>query len=551
MNIKKTAGEIWQEYKDGVSFNDRIELYDKVERNENFYIGRQWEGVNAPDLPKPVLNILKRTVAYYISTLCSDDIGTRLRSYTDDEDVKDDLLVYGEEIDRVMENDKTKSKFRDIIRNAAVDGDGCLYFRFDTGVRTGHPVRGEIRSEIVDNVNVIFGNPYDWEVQAQPYIIIALRKPCGEVQDMARKNGVRGWDTITPDSDTRQREVESMNGLTTLLVKMWKEDGGIRAIQTTENIIVREEWMPGGMLYPVAWMNWERVRKCYHGEASITSMIPNQILINKHLAMYSRSVEMNAYPKIVYNKLQFPHGWSNRVGEAIGVNGEVGNAAVQVLRGGDVSSQVMDVTDRIIANTKDSMGATDAALGNINAAQAAASAIIANQQASAAPLELNRRCYYDFVEDCVRIILDQMGTFYGERTVGQERKEQDPMSGEMITKTEKRKVNFDRIPELVKNIEVSVGSSAYWSELMQMQTMDNLLRSGIITDPELYLESVPEKMLPNKQKLIESVKQAKEQQAMAQEGGMAAGTAQQVSENAPLASKNADKFYNSMIGGLL
>ena len=36
------------------------------------------EGVNAPDLDKPVFNILKRVVNYFIAMLVSDDIGLRL-----------------------------------------------------------------------------------------------------------------------------------------------------------------------------------------------------------------------------------------------------------------------------------------------------------------------------------------------------------------------------------------------------------------------------------------------------------------------------------------
>ena len=56
-----------------------------------------------------------------------------------------------------------------------------------------------------------------------------------------------------------------------------------------------------------------------------------------------------------------------------------------------------------------------------------------------------------------------------------------------------------------------MGASSYWSELMQVQTMDNLFAKGIITDAVLYLESIPSKYLKNKEKIIAAVK---EQQAM-------------------------------------
>ena len=49
---------IWQEYQKGMQFNQNMQLYDTVKKNENFYLGKQWEGLNAPDLEQPVLNIL-------------------------------------------------------------------------------------------------------------------------------------------------------------------------------------------------------------------------------------------------------------------------------------------------------------------------------------------------------------------------------------------------------------------------------------------------------------------------------------------------------------
>ena len=76
--MKKTAQEIWQEYEYALQYNDTIGLESRVEKNENFFLGKQWEGVNAPDLDKPVFNILKRVVNYFIAMLVSDNIGVGL-----------------------------------------------------------------------------------------------------------------------------------------------------------------------------------------------------------------------------------------------------------------------------------------------------------------------------------------------------------------------------------------------------------------------------------------------------------------------------------------
>lgn len=78
MRIKKEASEIWKEYERGISYNTGINLYDNVERNNNFFNDKQWEGVNAPDLDKPVFNFLKPVVNYYTAMLISDDIATNV-----------------------------------------------------------------------------------------------------------------------------------------------------------------------------------------------------------------------------------------------------------------------------------------------------------------------------------------------------------------------------------------------------------------------------------------------------------------------------------------
>ena len=69
---------IWEEYARGRAYNARHGLYETVKQNENFYIGRQWEGVDAPDLDKPVINILKRVVAYFIATIVSDGVAVQV-----------------------------------------------------------------------------------------------------------------------------------------------------------------------------------------------------------------------------------------------------------------------------------------------------------------------------------------------------------------------------------------------------------------------------------------------------------------------------------------
>ena len=209
--------------------------------------------------------------------------------------------------------------------------------------------------------------------------------------------------------------------------------------------------------------------------------------------MAIHSVKANAFPKTVYDATKIS-AWSNKVGQAIGVVGNPNEAIASSFRSVDMSDQVLLLIDKLIKNTLEFMGASDSALGNINPQNT--SAIIATQKATAMPLELQKLEYNRFTEDYVRIMVDMMRADYGLREVESEE------NGETVVTL----FNFSEEDAAELRLRVDVGSAAYWSELMQVQTMDNLFRNGIITDVVTYLEGIPEQYLKNKSKLIAKVK---------------------------------------------
>ena len=74
----------WKFYQQGLDFNTRINLYDMVKVNENFFVGKQWEGVETNGLPTPQINILKRVRVHLhlLGRRCGDRPG-RQRPHQD------------------------------------------------------------------------------------------------------------------------------------------------------------------------------------------------------------------------------------------------------------------------------------------------------------------------------------------------------------------------------------------------------------------------------------------------------------------------------------
>ena len=528
MNIQKTADGIWEEYAKGKSYNNSINLYETVKKCENFYIGRQWEGLNAPDLPKPVINITKRVVSYFIAMLVSNDVGVKLNPYNKTKDqipgpegipvdiIKEELdaKAIEVEVDKAIELCDLKSQVRKIVRNAAIDGDAYMYFYFDDTIKAGNGAKGGISAEIIDNTSVIFGNPYSAEIQKQPYILIATQRLVSDVKEEAKRNGA-GESEISQistdsDSDMYAYKESGRDDLCMVITKLWREGGTVHAIRTTKDVIIRKEWNTEYERYPISNMVWEHIRNCYHGEGAVAQIIPNQICINQLYAMNIQWAKTSAFQKLIYDVTKIPK-WSNKVGQAIGVVGNPNEAVTAAAGGTNMNPQMMNLVNGLMQNTAEYMGANDAALGNVKPDNT--SAIIATQNAAAMPLEIQRLEYFRFMEECVRIITDIIKTDYGPRMVNVEL---DGMTFDSM-------FDFGTMDTNNYNMKVDIGQSSYWSELTQIQTADNLLAKGIIPDAETYLESIPDKFVRNKEKLLKQIRERAKQAEMAAQMQMPTG----------------------------
>lgn len=74
-----TPESVWNEYETACNFKAGLNLYDNVRANENFYIGKQWEGVQSNGLPTPVFNFIKRIILYVVASTATDNLKGRRR----------------------------------------------------------------------------------------------------------------------------------------------------------------------------------------------------------------------------------------------------------------------------------------------------------------------------------------------------------------------------------------------------------------------------------------------------------------------------------------
>ena len=506
MRFDLSPAALWKRYERDRDYKRSIGLYDRVRRNEAFYLGRQWEGLRVQSLDPLIFNVLRRCVNLFVSMLVSDDVAVRAQPFDMDEEGRKTARVLERAFASAIERSGVKKLGRPLLKNACVDGDACFYIHFDPALETGQAVKGDLAVELIDSLNICFGNPASDEVQRQPYLMLAMRRDVDEVRREAKENGMSAAeiDAITPD-DTGEERRYRLNGEServTVLLHMRKTENGVAFCKVTRNAtVMREKELPY-RYYPVTHLCWNRVRGSCHGESPLTEAIPNQIAINKLYSMYVQCVKQVAFPKIIYDMNRFPNGWSNDVGKAVGMRGNPNEAIAAAFKAPDISAQVLGLLKQMMNDTAELMGASEAALGTVRPDNT--SAIVAVQNATAAPLELTKMEFYRFTEDWARIFLDLMGVHYGVRSVAVA----DEPDGEL------RRQNFDfsTLAGQDLQLQVDVGAASYWSETMQTMTNDHLLESGVITDPLLYLENVPDYQVRGKNDLLHALRVQRQQQ---------------------------------------
>lgn len=514
---KPTPELVYKRYDKGVSFNTQINLYDTVKENENFFIGKQWEGVESNGLPTPVFNFLKRVTLFQIATISSNNLSmqaTPLNSTSRYElgDLEQVTDVLNKQFAELFERNKIVTKVREFMRNAAVDGDGATYSWFDPDMETGQEAKGGIVTEIIENTRIIFGNPNERNVQEQPYVIIPMRKQVEYVKNLAEKNGVRkdDIDSIKADSEAYDNKMDAMtDDRVSMYVYLYRDfdTGTIHSYKCTQNVELEADKDTELKFYPITWMNWDYIQDCYHGQALISQLLPNQKFVNKAFAMAMISLMTTAYPKIVYDKTRIPK-WDSRVGAAIGVNGGDMNSIAKIIDPAQISPQIGQFIDLAVNYTQNFMGASDAALGDTRPDNT--SAIIALQRASNAPLELVKLNMYESIEDLGRIYLDMMRVYYGTRYVqvkflSKQEMNNQPLGMSLQNEEFNKPFDFSILNEIPMSLKLDVGASSYWSEITTVQTLDNLLMQGKI-DLVDYLERIPEGYVSKKQELIDKLK---------------------------------------------
>lgn len=555
-----TPEKVRKEYEEARSFKasfGSIGLYEQSKKNERFMLGDHWNGVDMGDIPKVVINVIKQIGDFKVSNIVSnpctaifdfEGVPTHLEAQANPN--ADELLntmkavnlqgtpsaeiaepiSFEQEHNAVSaaltshfrsawERCKMDKKNQTGVRKAYMHGTYVLYSYFNPDLNTGlyadearkTAVKGDIETEVLDIANVYFGDSTECDVQKQPWIIITQRKALNSIKSEMVKNGKSEAETEEIKADEDNQDVGNHNNTTqnqsvTLFTRFWRgENGNVWAMQCTEKIVVKDEWDTGVEQYPFAVFCWDELDNCIYGHSEITELIPNQVAINRMVALEILSEMSMGMPKIIYDETAISVEITNDPGQIIPVenSGDV-QGALRYVNPAQISPNWNRVQQNLIDNTKSVSGATSVALGDVRPENT--SAIIALREASALPLQpiLNR--YYYFIEDIARIWGEIMLKKYGKRSL------------RVVTSGKVTYIPFDadKYKDMMLSARIEVGPSTLWATSTVISTLDNLLSRNAI-DVIQFLERIPEGYITKKQELINELKAQREAQLQAQQ----------------------------------
>lgn len=494
---------IWNEYEKCKNYLDGQNLFSKSEKCHDFVDGDQWKGLKVPaGIEKPPqLNILQpilKNATALVGQHSMDITFSPLNKTAN----KDKYIKMCDALNKfatdTWEKLKLDSKLWDVLEDAYITGDSMMYFYWKDE---------EIKSEILDNVNVLFADENNPEIQEQPFILIPQRKYVRDIREEAKKNGLskEEIEKIVADKD-----IDKINGnkpeiendiKVNVVTKMWKKDGVVHIARATKNVVYQKETALSTndgkvTLYPIAKYSWKLRKNCARGAGDIWDKIPNQIEINKGVYRFCQAVKCNAFPHKVFMETALsPQAIENldTPGSNISVRGTVQNInnIVGYLQPASISPYAASIWQNLIDLTRSLAGAGDN-LENINPEQASGSAINAAREAKALNVNNQVAAYKQFLEDIAMIWADMWKAYNIEPIIFNE---------QIIMPKE--------FANLKPSVRVDISPNTPFSKLAQETELKELFIAGHISFEE-YVETLSDSSNIPKGRLKEIIEKRKE-----------------------------------------
>ncbi len=379
-------------------------LFEQTKMNERFYAGDQWYGT-AYSSNRPLVrhNIIKRIGEYKMGVLAGENTEISFGENQVAQSLTSHFKCWAKA-------KHLEEKLATVLKDSFISGTGVLY-TFWQNEPNGE---ADINCEVLDILNVAFGDCTLDDVQKQPFIIIKNYRDTETLKNTAIYFG---------GSKTAVANIKSDYGnKTSVYTKFYKEKDQngeikVKAVVVTENAVIRQPFDTNLTLYPICIFAWEKVKNNIFGQSEITNILPNQIAINRLITAQVWASMSMGMPIMAVNGDTVTGEISNDPGQIIKIYGEGEDVAgaIRFITPPDFSENFNQAITSLTNNTLEMCGGAGALYTSISYNNTAAiNAMVKNNDISIKILKIR---YLDFLLEAAQIWLDFCVRYYNGRTL--------------------------------------------------------------------------------------------------------------------------------------
>lgn len=564
MSENKEYTALWDLYKRGIAYQSSMGLRTLLPRCVKFYEGDQWPTATADtaNMPRPVVNIVKRTCRSKKASI----LATPVRLVYKAETAQDQTLVerFNDFAEYIQKEYGQRKLDRRAMKDAVVEGTYIFHYYWDAEA-TGLDgvIRGGVRCDILNALDVIFADPTQIDEQKQEWILIVSRENVRKLRDGVKNKQQR--DQIVPDErDENPYNVKEQDedGLCTVLTRYFRRDGEVYCERATKGVIIAEpfpiaprvdeikreitgklheeeatEGLDGaqvdapnnnlsddtteldGMkhdtrrapLYPIVVGQYEPRKNCIYGQGEAEALLPNQRALNNNLAMMLYNTQQVAWNRmLVLAGALEDQEITNEPGEVLIDHTGTGNG-IRNMPPAQMSTMPLTLTQNLMELTRDASGVTEVMTGETISGSMSGAAIAQLQGQAMVPIEDLRQAFWEVKERQGMVLAQFFKLFYHGAPYVREVKTQDDEPQYVLDHfngEDYRDIKFDVVVE-------TVGGSRF-TNAGDITALDSLYAKGEITAAE-YIEAYPDDALSNKQKILEILQKRDNTQAQLQQ----------------------------------
>ena len=537
---KDLAYQVYEQFQNGTSFIDGLDLRKDIKRCINFEAGKQWNmDEDVQDFPKITLNVVKQIGKVRKSGILQNEYGYLVQT----NEVKSIRKIqdFLKHLDGKM---KLRKKELKIINDTFTKGTGIMYFYWDAEKRSFMSKSGGcLKAEVIDVRRFRVADPYIQDLQEQEYVIFVSRE---RLESIEQKYGVK----VSPDDEdythltemhvsTEEIDEEFANVYT----KFYRnEEGQVHFIISTATELLKpatplnpfyegsKKEMPNTTslmddvkqnkmnnevfnLYPFASLVLDERDNCFYGLPGAKELLEAQKSINHHFSVYDKGVQDNVLGGYVYKR------------------GVLGEQEITTENGQILQLDLMpgedwrNVFGRIPTNNvpQDALGYSGNLMGVIRQVSGASNIQIgqsdySGQSGKQTQMLLQRArenssdmamLFNEFKRDEAEIMFLFAKFFYDNEdfTMVQHGFQQDS-----VTSYEgQNKFNGNDYMGQDVYIDIKVGPAASFSEYSSVELLGMMVQSGQ-APLEVYISNLPDNYVNNKQELLAMIQNNSQKQ---------------------------------------